>query len=143
MHLINAFIFIIVLSAANSSIYIGSRTILFMAQEDMAPRFLGKTNSRGVPAYAIIFTNLFGVLSIMNVSTGGGKAYSPIVNLSDVSNSWSGEQSHSPTYASEKHGPRKVEALINYLSNHSHIRGMLILAFSPTYSLRSFKAGRL
>lgn len=85
VHLINAFIFITVLSAANSSIYIGSRTILFMAQDGKAPRFLGKTNSRGVPVYAIIFTNLFGVLSMMNVSTGGGQAYSYIVNLSGVS----------------------------------------------------------
>lgn len=49
VHLINAFIFITVLSAANSSIYIGSRTIVFMAQEKMAPKFLGYTNSRGVP----------------------------------------------------------------------------------------------
>lgn len=85
VHLINAFIFITVLSAANSSIYIGSRTILFMAQEKMAPRFLGKTNSRGVPVYAIIFTNLFGFLALMNLSTGGGKAYAYIVNLSGVS----------------------------------------------------------
>jgi amino acid transporter len=76
VHLINAFIFITVLSAANSSIYIGSRTILFMAQQKMAPKFLGKTNNRGVPVYAIIFTNLFGAISMMNISTGGGQAYS-------------------------------------------------------------------
>jgi amino acid transporter len=85
VHLINAFIFITVLSAANSSIYIGSRTLLFMAHDGKAPRFLGYTNGRGVPVYAIILTNLFGVLSMMNVSTGGGKAYSYIVNLSGVS----------------------------------------------------------
>ena len=66
VHLVNAFILITVLSAANSSIYIGSRTILFMAQEGMAPRFLGKTNSRGVPIYAVVFTNLFGVLSMVS-----------------------------------------------------------------------------
>ncbi|KAF2870109.1 amino acid permease-like protein [Massariosphaeria phaeospora] len=85
VHLVNAFIFITVLSAANSSIYIGSRTMLFMAQDGKAPAFLGKTNSRGVPVYAIVFTNLFGVLAMMNVSTGGGKAYAYIVNLSGVS----------------------------------------------------------
>lgn len=85
VHLINTFIFITVLSAINASIYIGSRTIVFMAQESKAPRFLGKTNSRGVPVYAIVFTNLFGALSMMNVSTGAGKAYSYIVNLSGVS----------------------------------------------------------
>jgi amino acid transporter len=85
VHLINAFIFITCLSAVNSSIYIGSRTVLFMAQEGKAPRFLGFTDSRGVPVYAIIFTNLFGALSMMNVSTGAGAAYNYIVNLSGVS----------------------------------------------------------
>lgn len=85
VHLINAFIFATCLSAVNSSIYIGSRTVLFMAQNGKAPRLLGMTNKRGVPVYAIIFTNLFGALSMMNVSTGAGKAYSYIVNLSGVS----------------------------------------------------------
>jgi amino acid transporter len=85
VHLINAFIFATCLSAINASIYIGSRTILFMAQDGKAPRFLGRTNGRGVPVYAIIFTNLFGALSMMNVSTGAGKAYGYIVNLSGVS----------------------------------------------------------
>lgn len=85
VHLINTFIFITCLSAVNSSIYIGSRTILFMAQEKKAPPFLGYTNGRGVPVIAIVFTNLFGTLSMMNVSTGAGKAYTYIVNLSGVS----------------------------------------------------------
>ena len=85
VHLINTFILITCLSAVNSSIYIGSRTILFMAQERKAPRFLGYTNGRGVPVSAIVFTNLFGALSMMNVSTGAGAAYTYIVNLSGVS----------------------------------------------------------
>ncbi|MBE3042449.1 amino acid permease [Candidatus Bathyarchaeota archaeon] len=84
-HLINAFIFATCLSAINSSIYIGSRTIFFMAQESKAPRFLGWADKRGVPIPAIIFTNLFGALSMMNVSTGASQAYSYIVNLSGVS----------------------------------------------------------
>ncbi|SPN99937.1 probable amino acid transporter [Cephalotrichum gorgonifer] len=85
VHLINAFIFVTCISAINSSIYIGSRTILFMAQDGKAPRFLGWTDKRGVPIPAIIFTNLFGALSMMNVSTGAAAAYSYIVNLSGVS----------------------------------------------------------
>jgi amino acid transporter len=85
VHLINTFIFLTCLSAVNSSIYIGSRTILFMAQSKKAPRLLGYTNKRGVPVYAIVFTNLFGALSMMNNSTGAAKAYSYIVNLSGVS----------------------------------------------------------
>lgn len=74
VHLINSFIFITCLSAVNSSIYIGSRTILFMAQTGKAPRFLGYTDPRGVPVFAILLTNLFGALSMMNVSTGASKA---------------------------------------------------------------------
>lgn len=85
VHLVNAFILTTCLSAVNSSIYIGSRTILFMAQNSKAPAFLGKTNSHGVPTTAIIFTNLFGALAMMNASTGAGAAYSYIVNLSGVS----------------------------------------------------------
>lgn len=85
VHLINAFILITCLSAINSSIYIASRTILFMAQDGKAPRFLGYTNKRGVPVYAIVFTNACGALSMMNISTGASKAYGYIVNLSGVS----------------------------------------------------------
>ncbi|KAH0388099.1 hypothetical protein KCU89_g16894, partial [Aureobasidium melanogenum] len=66
VHLINAFIFVTCLSATNASIYIGSRTILFMAKDGKAPRFLGWTDQRGVPVAAIIFTNLFGAISMMN-----------------------------------------------------------------------------
>lgn len=85
VHLINAFIFVTCLSAVNSSIYIGSRTLLHMAQDGKAPKILGWTDRRGVPVPAIVFTNACGALSMMNVSTGASKAYSYIVNLSGVS----------------------------------------------------------
>ncbi|VVT45222.1 uncharacterized protein SAPINGB_P000678 [Magnusiomyces paraingens] len=83
-HLINAFILVTCLSAINSSIYIGSRTVLFMAKDKTAPKFLAYTNKRGVPVYAIIFTNLFGAISVMNVTQGAATAFSYIVNLSGV-----------------------------------------------------------
>lgn len=85
VHLINAFIFITCLSAINSSIFIGSRSLLYMAQNQKAPAFLGWTDKRGVPIPAIVFTNLFGAVSMMNVSTGAAEAYTYIVNLSGVS----------------------------------------------------------
>ncbi|OAQ81372.1 Agp3p [Purpureocillium lilacinum] len=85
VHLINAFILITCLSAVNSSIYIGSRTILYMAQSGKAPSFIGWTNKRGVPVWAILITNAVGAISMMNVSTGASKAYQYIVNLSGVS----------------------------------------------------------
>lgn len=85
VHLVNAFILVTCISAINSSIYIGSRNVLYMAQSGKAPRFLGKTDKRGVPIYALVFTNLFGFLALMNISTGASKAYTYIVNLSGVS----------------------------------------------------------
>lgn len=107
VNLINTFIFLTCLSAVNSSIYIGSRTLLYMvrnppsleleimyadsyisawqAQSGKAPRFLGWTDKRGVPIFAILLTNAFGALAMMNISTGASKAYSYIVNLSGVS----------------------------------------------------------
>ncbi|RAL58314.1 hypothetical protein DID88_006426 [Monilinia fructigena] len=68
VHLVNAFILATCLSAVNSSIYIGSRTVLFMAQEGHAPRFLKLTDKRGVPIYAIVFTNLFGGVDTWNLT---------------------------------------------------------------------------
>ncbi|KAI6778073.1 general amino acid permease AGP3 [Emericellopsis cladophorae] len=85
VHLINAFILLTCLSAINSSIYIGSRTILYMAQSGKAPSILGWVNKRGVPVWAILLTNAVGSISMMNVSTGAAKAYGYIVNLSGIS----------------------------------------------------------
>ena len=85
VHLINAFILVTCLSAINSSIFIGSRTVLYMAQHGKAPRILGWVNSRGVPVWAILITNAVGSIAMMNVSTGAAKAYGYIVTLSGVS----------------------------------------------------------
>lgn len=83
-HLINAFILITCISAVNSSIYIGSRTIVHLAHEGSAPKFLSNVNRRGVPYNALILFNLFGLLSLMNVKTGAAEAYQYIVSLSGV-----------------------------------------------------------
>lgn len=83
-HLVNAFILITCISAINSSIYIGSRTIVHLAKEGSAPKFLRKINRKGVPYFAVILMNLFGLLSLMNISTGAANAYNYIVNLSGV-----------------------------------------------------------
>ncbi|EDK40192.2 hypothetical protein PGUG_04290 [Meyerozyma guilliermondii ATCC 6260] len=83
-HLVNAFILLSCISAINSSIYIGSRTIVNLAGEGAAPKFLSKVNKMGVPYNAVILMNLFGLISLMNINTGAAKAYGYIVNLSGV-----------------------------------------------------------
>lgn len=83
-HLVNAFILVTCVSAINSSIYIGSRTIVHLANEGAAPKFLRAVNKYGVPYASVILMNLFGLLSLMNISTGAANAYGYIVNLSGV-----------------------------------------------------------
>ncbi|SCU83331.1 LANO_0B08922g1_1 [Lachancea nothofagi CBS 11611] len=84
VHLVNAFILVTCVSAINSSLYIGSRTISHLAHEGLAPKFLAWTNKRGIPVNALLAFNLLGLISLMNVSVGAADAYDYIVNLSGV-----------------------------------------------------------
>lgn len=83
-HLVNAVILITCISAINSSIYIASRTVVNLAIEGSAPSFLKHVNKWGVPYASVIFVNLLGLISLMNISTGAANAYGYIVNLSGV-----------------------------------------------------------
>ncbi|KAH3662556.1 hypothetical protein OGAPHI_005808 [Ogataea philodendri] len=86
-HLVNAFIVIISLSAINSAIYIGTRTIVNMANEKLVPfpNFFRRVNRRGVPYVAAVTFHLFGFLSLLSVGSGTQTAYSYFVSVSGVS----------------------------------------------------------
>ncbi|CAK7246287.1 MAG: hypothetical protein STHCBS139747_007914 [Sporothrix thermara] len=81
-NLINAIIVITLLSSINSAIYIGSRTIMAQARVGRAPRFLGKTTKHGVPVNAIIFTNLIGLLALLNISENAGNVFTYLLDIS-------------------------------------------------------------
>jgi amino acid transporter len=81
---VNAFILITCLSAINSSIYIASRALLFLAADGKAPHIFKRVNKRGVPVNAIILANACGAISMMNNSTGAAEAYSYLINVSSV-----------------------------------------------------------
>lgn len=83
-HLINALIVISVISAGNSSLYVASRTITHMARQGMAPKLLGKTDKRGVPWAALLFTNLFACISFLSQSSSAGVLYNALITLSGV-----------------------------------------------------------
>ncbi|KAG1429548.1 hypothetical protein G6F57_023120 [Rhizopus arrhizus] len=51
-HIINVVILISVLSAANSSLYTCSRTLLGLAKDGLAPKWLGRMNRWGSPYIA-------------------------------------------------------------------------------------------
>ncbi len=64
---LNACILIFVFSAANSDLYIATRTIYGLAKDHKAPRFFARTDRRGVPIYALVVCSLFCGLAFMNV----------------------------------------------------------------------------
>ncbi|KAL8978892.1 MAG: hypothetical protein Q9177_006282 [Variospora cf. flavescens] len=82
--LINAVIVIAVLSAGNSSLYISSRTMLFMSRNNKAPKFFSKVNKAGVPWVSLLFSNLIACIAFLAVSDSAGTVYEALITLSGV-----------------------------------------------------------
>ncbi|KAH9827144.1 amino acid permease [Teratosphaeria destructans] len=82
--LINAVLLTVVLSAANSNVYSGSRILVGLAGEGSAFQFLLRTTSGGVPYVAVAFTAAFGLLGFMNESSSGGTVFTWLVNITGV-----------------------------------------------------------
>lgn len=83
-HIINAVLLTVVLSAANSNVYSGSRVLVGLAYEGFAPRWFKQTSKKGVPYYSVLFTALFGLLGFLNVSNEGGTVFTWLTNISGV-----------------------------------------------------------
>lgn len=66
---LNACILLFVISAANSDLYIASRTLYALALGGSAPSFIARTDKRGVPIVALGLSALLCSLAYMNVST--------------------------------------------------------------------------
>ncbi|KAJ5105116.1 hypothetical protein NUU61_002463 [Penicillium alfredii] len=82
--IINAVLLTVVLSAANSNVYSGSRILIGLAQEGFAPRFFKKTTKGGVPYFSVAFTALFGLLGFLNVSNAGSNVFTWLLQISGV-----------------------------------------------------------
>ena len=72
-HFINAAILVFVLSAANSDLYIGSRTLYALAIEGKAPRIFRRVNHMGVPWPALLLCTAFCSLVFLNVRSSSQK----------------------------------------------------------------------
>lgn len=81
----NAVIIITIISAGNSDIYIGSRTLYSMANSGVAPAFFARTTSWGVPYYGVICSSLVGLLAFLNLSNSGITVFNWLVSISAVS----------------------------------------------------------
>jgi len=69
------------MSAANSDLYIGSRTLYGLAVEGKAPKIFRRVNRMGVPYPALILCTAFCGLVFLNVSASSAKVFTWFVNL--------------------------------------------------------------
>lgn len=81
---INGAILLFVLSAANSDLYIGSRTLYALAAEGKAPRIFKRTNSKGVPYVSLALCSACCGLSYLSVSSGSKQVFTYFVALVTV-----------------------------------------------------------
>lgn len=79
--ILNACILIFVFSAANSDLYIASRTLFGLAHEHKAPHFFTYTDKRGVPIFALGLSVAFCLLAFLGVNTGSYTVFGYFVNL--------------------------------------------------------------
>jgi amino acid transporter len=83
-NIINGVIFTVVLSAANSNVFSGSRILVGLADQGFAPQIFKKTSKKGVPYFAVAFTAMFGLLGFLNESSDGGVVFNWFMNISGV-----------------------------------------------------------
>jgi amino acid transporter len=79
--ILNACILIFVFSAANSDLYIASRTLYGLAHEGKAPKIFKRTDKRGVPIYALGLSVAFCLLAFLGVNTASYTVFGYFVNL--------------------------------------------------------------
>ncbi|KAJ5098133.1 Arginine permease CAN1 [Penicillium argentinense] len=82
--IINAVLLTVVLSAANSNIYSGSRILVGLANEGFAFSFFTKTTKGGVPFIGVFLTSAIGLLGFLNVSNSGATVFNWLLNISAV-----------------------------------------------------------
>ncbi|KAM0790147.1 hypothetical protein ACM66B_005468 [Microbotryomycetes sp. NB124-2] len=79
--IINASILVFTMSAANSDLYVGSRTLYGLAAEGQVPRIFMRTNSRGTPFVALAFCSAICCIAFMAVSSGSRQVFTYFVAL--------------------------------------------------------------
>lgn len=82
--LINGVLLTVVISAANSNVYSGSRILVGLATSNLAPKYIGRTNRHGVPYVAVLITSSVGLLAFLNLSDSAGTVFNWFVNISGV-----------------------------------------------------------
>lgn len=81
-NLVNVVMITAQLSSVNSAIYVASRSLVALATKGRAPALFAKTTTNGVPVNAIVFSNLLGLISLLNIAATPGKVFTYLVNIS-------------------------------------------------------------
>lgn len=80
-HVINACLLIFVFSAANSDLYIASRTLYSIAADRKGPAIFARTTKNGVPIISLGFCGLFCSLAYMSVAAAGTTVFGYLTNV--------------------------------------------------------------
>lgn len=80
-HVINAIALVFVLSAANTDLYIASRTLYGLALEDKAPVIFKEVNRFGVPYTALAASVGVACFAFLSIGKGSGKVLEYLSNL--------------------------------------------------------------
>ncbi|KAJ3282813.1 hypothetical protein HDU76_008578 [Blyttiomyces sp. JEL0837] len=88
--IMNAIILVAVLSAANSSIYACSRTLMGLAENGLAPKFVAYVDKRGTPVVSLAVSLAFGCLAFLATIWGNGIVFNLFLNILGVASilSW-------------------------------------------------------
>ncbi|KAK7926697.1 amino-acid permease [Apiospora marii] len=78
---VNALLLVFTISAANSDIYLASRSAWALAKDDQAPRVFQRTSARGVPIAAVALASCFIALGFMNVAKSAATVFGYFVSL--------------------------------------------------------------
>lgn len=82
---VNAIILTSVLSAGNSTLYVGSRLLYSMAQGGRAPRFLARTTRHGVPIWGVLVTLGVSCLAFLASLVSDSVVYTWLYNATGLS----------------------------------------------------------
>ncbi|CAI7589567.1 unnamed protein product [Penicillium glandicola] len=135
--IMNAAILVFVLSAANTDIYVGARTLYSLAKEGQAPKIFTHTTKRGVPIYGVAATSAFSLLAYMNATSSASTVFGYFVSLVTVFGTlnWT---SILVSYIGFRRGMKKQGESLEQLPYRGPLQPYGYNAFIPKFTLSSF-----
>ncbi len=82
--LMNFVVLIAILSVGNTGLYMCTRILWSLAQERSAPQAFGRTTERGIPIMALVFTMVFGLLSLLSSVVASDTLFVFLMSVSGV-----------------------------------------------------------